>query len=79
MRTPGTNVRDVSEVRDHDSGLAERADDQRTVELTAVFQKSVNKKSTSLRLHVDADHPTAIIFIKLSVKVFVNKLLKGAL
>ena len=36
------------------------------------------KQSSSLRLHVDADHPTAIVFIKLSVKVFVNKSLKGA-
>jgi hypothetical protein len=76
MRTPGTYVRDVSGVRDHDSGLAERADDQRTVELTAVFQNY--KQGSILSLYVDADHPTAIVFIKLSVKVLVNKLLKRA-
>lgn len=62
MRTPGTNVRDVSEVRDHDSGLAKRADDQRTVELTAVFQKTI-KQGSGLSFHEDTDHPTAIVFI----------------
>ena len=64
MRTPGTNVRDVSEVPDHDSGLAERADDQRTVGLTPVFQKTMSKAQAYLYGHLSGRYFDANSAIK---------------